>query len=233
MVAGASAPCRGAFNSADASHALCELTWRRQPRAQSAEASSSRVESPTLRCAVPARCSCSGAAGPFMPRWGGVAPNAGPFDPKPRSTFLSWCASPRTAVHPARPAQRARQATHLTQLRPVISQGRLVRAFAKRWLRSRHVGGFDTCPAPAALWPSLSYRRSAPRTQRSRHAPAPHAARMAPTGSSLGSQVGACIVNAERVIVGIGYNGFPRCVFQLVCVVDTARLTPSAPQGLR
>ena len=25
--------------------------------------------------------------------------------------------------------------------------------------------------------------------------------------------MGACIVNSERVIVGIGYNGFPRCVF--------------------
>jgi dCMP deaminase len=28
-------------------------------------------------------------------------------------------------------------------------------------------------------------------------------------------QVGACIVNSDRVIVGIGYNGFPRCVAAL------------------
>ena len=33
-------------------------------------------------------------------------------------------------------------------------------------------------------------------------------------------QVGACIVNSERVIVGIGYNGFPRgCVAWLPAVL--------------
>ena len=38
-------------------------------------------------------------------------------------------------------------------------------------------------------------------------------------------QVGACIVNSERVIVGIGYNGFPRG-----CAVRTRTLPPQ-PQS--
>ena len=98
------------------------LTLRRPLQAQAAEASTSSAESPKLRCAIPATCSCSGAAGPFTPRWGMPAPKVDPFDANPRSTFLSWCA----ASHP----HRARRAARLTALRPCAPQGRLVRAAA-------------------------------------------------------------------------------------------------------